>query len=145
MADPKRPILTGYMVLDGWADDYSDWDGAITGPNNPTGANLYWHDPIPMIEKRAYDQAVKERDFASQQWRDWNTKSDALYKWGIEAHDMLHEWASRTPVESWPEGIRGLIEAFPGCDCIPHERQCGFHAAKARRPSTTVKESPDAK
>ena len=51
----ERPILEGFMVLDGWAEDYSDWDGVITGPANPKGANLYWHNPIPMIERRAYD------------------------------------------------------------------------------------------
>jgi hypothetical protein len=51
----KRPILSGFMVLDGWAEDYSDWDGQITGPDNPRGANLHWLDPIPMIETRALD------------------------------------------------------------------------------------------
>jgi hypothetical protein len=56
----KRPILIGYMVLDGYAEDFSDWDGHITGPTNPKGANLYWHDPIEMIEKRAYDELVAE-------------------------------------------------------------------------------------
>lgn len=56
----KRPILIGYMVLEGYAEDFSDWDGHITGPTNPKGANLYWHDPIEMIEKRAYDKVVAE-------------------------------------------------------------------------------------
>lgn len=82
----ERPILTGFMVLDGYADDYSDWDGTITGPANPKGANLYWHDPIPMIEKRAFDEVVRDRDFANQQWRDWNAEADALAE-KLEAHD----------------------------------------------------------
>lgn len=51
-----RPILSGYMALESWAEDFSEWDGAITGPINPQGANRFWEDPIPMIEKRAYDR-----------------------------------------------------------------------------------------
>lgn len=59
MTNPKRPILTGYMALYEWAEDYSHWDGEITGPTNPQGANRFWEDPIVMIEKRAYDRLHK--------------------------------------------------------------------------------------
>lgn len=62
MIDKARPILSGYMILEEWAEDYSDWSGAITGPVNPRGANLAWTDPIPMIETRAHDKVKRQRD-----------------------------------------------------------------------------------
>ena len=58
-----RPVLTGYMIIEEHADDYSDWSGHITGPVNPKGANLAWEDPIPMIEKSAYDKLRKALEF----------------------------------------------------------------------------------
>ena len=58
----QRPILSGYMALEGWADDYSEWDGAITGPANPEGANKFWESPIPMIETRALDSLRDENE-----------------------------------------------------------------------------------
>lgn len=40
----------------------------------------------PMIEKRAFDEVVRDRDFARQQWRDWNDKAEELAK-TIESQD----------------------------------------------------------
>jgi len=54
-----REPLVGYMILEGYAEDYSHWDGVITYPD-PTGANLAWESPIEMIEKSAFDAVVKE-------------------------------------------------------------------------------------
>lgn len=62
----ERPILIGYVALESWAEDYSDWDGHITGPVNPKGANLAWQNPIEMIEKRAYDAALARAEYAEK-------------------------------------------------------------------------------
>jgi hypothetical protein len=66
--DEERPILKGYMALEDYADDYSDWSGHITGPSDPTGANLHWLDPIPMIEQRAYDELQKRYTLAAERY-----------------------------------------------------------------------------
>jgi hypothetical protein len=36
------------------------FSGEITGPQNPRGANLAWIDPVPFIEKFAYDELARE-------------------------------------------------------------------------------------
>lgn len=55
MSEPK----IGYMVIDDYDEDYSNWDGQITFPD-PTGANLHWLNPIKMIEYTAYE-ALQEQ------------------------------------------------------------------------------------
>lgn len=37
-----------------------EWSGYITGPSDPTGANLAWQNPTPFIEKRAYDALAEK-------------------------------------------------------------------------------------
>lgn len=52
-AKPREPLV-GYMIIEDYTDDYSDWSGQITYPD-PRGANLAWLNPIKMIEHTAYD------------------------------------------------------------------------------------------
>jgi len=52
--EPREPLV-GYMIFEDWLEDMSDWSGQITGPGDPTGANLAWESPIKMIEHSAYD------------------------------------------------------------------------------------------
>jgi len=54
--------LIGYMILEDYAEDMSDWSGQITGPQDPTGANLAWESPIKMIECSAYDALKAENE-----------------------------------------------------------------------------------
>lgn len=49
---PRDPLI-GYMVIEDYAEDYSQWDGLIAYPD-PEGANLYWQKTIKMIEHSAY-------------------------------------------------------------------------------------------
>lgn len=73
-----RPILLGYVALESWAEDFSEWDGIITGPHNPKGANLAWQDPIEMIEKRAYDEAFARAEKAETQLNGANENWDNM-------------------------------------------------------------------
>lgn len=63
---PRDPFI-GYMALEGWTEDENgkpdlkaDWDGVITGPHDPTGANLAWQNPIKMIEHSAYNSLIEQ-------------------------------------------------------------------------------------
>lgn len=62
MSKAKKPLI-GYAVLEDWTVDMSDWSGQITYPD-PTGANLYWQNPMKMIEYSAYDQLQAKLDEA---------------------------------------------------------------------------------
>lgn len=62
----KKEPLIGYMVLEDWAEDYSQWDGSIAFPD-PEGANLHWVNTIPMIEKAAFDELKAENERLKQQ------------------------------------------------------------------------------
>lgn len=53
--------LIGWMILEDYCDDMSQWDGYISFPD-PTGANLAWQSPTKMIEYSAYETAIRERD-----------------------------------------------------------------------------------
>lgn len=54
-----REPLVGYMIIEDYTDDYSDWSGQIAFPN-PKGANIAWLNPIEMIEKSYADQREAE-------------------------------------------------------------------------------------
>lgn len=57
----KRKPRIGYVSFheeEEGEDGY--FSGEITGPNDPTGANLAWLKPVPFIEKFAYDNTQKE-------------------------------------------------------------------------------------
>ena len=60
--DTKTPLI-GYMILEDYCEDMSDWSGVITGPQDPTGANLAWESPIKMIEYSAFEEM---RDLACE-------------------------------------------------------------------------------
>ena len=93
----------GYMKLESydWIDENTDqpdpkgsWDGYITGPDNPAGANLYWDDAIPMIEKSAFDELVGAykdlHKFISQHLSQGVIKTerdDQGYDWGAPMYD----------------------------------------------------------
>lgn len=62
MTDETRAPLVGYMILEDWCDDMSDWSGMITGPQDPTGANLAWENPTKMIEFKAYESEKARAD-----------------------------------------------------------------------------------
>lgn len=47
--------LVGWMILEDYCDDMSDWSGVIAYPD-PTGANLAWESPVKMIEYSAYEK-----------------------------------------------------------------------------------------
>lgn len=57
----KREPLIGFMVVEDYTEDMSDWSGQITFPD-PTGANLYWEKPIKMIEYSAFEK-MQEAQF----------------------------------------------------------------------------------
>lgn len=48
MSEDVKPRI-GYVEIEDYTDDYSDWTGQITFPN-PKGANIYWQNPIVFIE-----------------------------------------------------------------------------------------------
>lgn len=48
MSEDVKPRI-GYVAIEDYTDDYSDWTGQITFPN-PKGANIYWQNPIVFIE-----------------------------------------------------------------------------------------------
>ena len=58
--DKNNPLI-GFMIIEDSTDDLTEWSGHITFPN-PRGANLAWLNPVEMIDKRAFDTVVKERD-----------------------------------------------------------------------------------
>ncbi|WP_374029803.1 hypothetical protein [Bdellovibrio bacteriovorus] len=58
--DGNNPLI-GFMIIEDSTDDLTEWSGHITFPN-PRGANLAWLNPVEMIDKRAFDAVVKERD-----------------------------------------------------------------------------------
>lgn len=58
MTDDRKPRI-GFVVIDDYTDDYSDWTGQITFPN-PKGANIYWQNPISFIELEPTLQLMKE-------------------------------------------------------------------------------------
>lgn len=58
MTDDRNPRI-GFVVIDDYTDDYSDWTGQITFPN-PKGANIYWQNPISFIELEPTLQLMKE-------------------------------------------------------------------------------------
>lgn len=82
---PERPVLIGYVALEEWAEDFSDWSGYITGPDNPVGANLAWQDPIQMIEMKAYDALRAERD----EWKQHAAVGAALREKELARIDAL--------------------------------------------------------
>jgi hypothetical protein len=55
-----REPLIGYMIFEDHCDDMSDWSGVITGPQDPTGANLAWESPIKMISYDAYEKLAAQ-------------------------------------------------------------------------------------
>lgn len=57
----KSEPLIGYVVIDDYTEDMSDWSGAIAYPN-PEGANLFWEKPEPFIQKSAFDAIKKENE-----------------------------------------------------------------------------------
>lgn len=63
MKEPREPLV-GYMIFEDWLEDMSDWSGQITGPGDPTGANLAWESPIKMIEHSAYESLRSQLDVA---------------------------------------------------------------------------------
>lgn len=57
---PGKPLV-GWMIIEDYVEDYSEWDGAIACPD-PTGANLAWESPIKMIEHAAYTELMQEAE-----------------------------------------------------------------------------------
>ena len=56
LSETAPQSLIGWMIIEDYCEDYSDWSGQITYPD-PTGANLAWQSPIKMIEHSAYEVA----------------------------------------------------------------------------------------
>jgi hypothetical protein len=48
---PREP-LRGFVAIEDWTDDYSNWSGSICFPN-PRGSNLHWENPIEFVEASA--------------------------------------------------------------------------------------------
>lgn len=58
MSEDVKPRI-GYVAIEDYTDDYSDWTGQITFPN-PKGANIYWQNPIVFIELEPTMRMMKE-------------------------------------------------------------------------------------
>lgn len=101
----QREPLIGWMILEDYCDDMSDWSGVITYPD-PTGANLSWENPTKMIEYSAFEQMKRESD----DWkRQFEASKDGLLDtkdgcvdvpWLIEKHDTLRAENERLKAES---------------------------------------------
>jgi hypothetical protein len=73
------------------------------------------------IEKRSFDQVVRERDFSTQQWRDWNAKADALAE-QLKAHDASASMEI--------DRLRGALERITKAS-LQHEEPVSREIARA--------------
>jgi len=52
-------VRVGYVAIEDYTEDYSDWTGQITFPN-PRGANIYWENPIEFLEAEPVIKLLRE-------------------------------------------------------------------------------------
>lgn len=105
----RADYFVGYMIFESWTENDSgkpdpneEWDGVITGPSDPTGANLAWLNPIKMIEYSALT-AAEERA------RKLVAACKLVIKlWEADApEDMIDEAdvrACREAIKDWEDG-----------------------------------------
>lgn len=109
---PREPLV-GFMVIEDYTEDYSDWSGQIAFPD-PVGANLYWQNTIPMIEKRAHDAALARikllEEVCAELMRALKLIADDLDIIGITPTEISHLAISKNSLASARETIRKTKE-----------------------------------
>lgn len=105
-----REPLVGYVVIDEHSEDMSHWDGAIAFPN-PEGATLFWENPAPFIEKRAYDDLARENKLIRDQYS----------KLVSDAHISNLKYADERD-----EAIKMARELRDALDKAPHDFLCAL-------------------
>lgn len=118
---PPSPLV-GWMILEDYCEDMSQWDGVISFPD-PTGANLAWENPIKMIEHKAYDALKAELADVCESFDEMQKLSQQSFQLGLdhcrEQREQLKRDLASARAElaeakahlfEWEQGATGQIE-----------------------------------
>lgn len=93
MTPSDKAPLVGWMILEDYCEDMSQWDGVITYPD-PTGANLAWQNPTKMIEYSAYEKLKAENRRLNLICEHEFGRADSVGELVKQNADLL-QWADR--------------------------------------------------